>query len=150
MRKSLGKRLISGVTAALTAVMIFPNVAPTSMAGETADINSARTVFSLDQGSALKKTNPPMMESPYKTADELYAQISFEDETGSPSAVDIADNQYYLLVHAVGKDGTANMFGGAAYKYADGESRDAYQLIEIGDGPKWTSAKLDASLCPSP
>ena len=50
MRKSLGKRLISGLTADLTAVMIFPNVAPTSMAGETADINSSKTVFSLSRG----------------------------------------------------------------------------------------------------
>ena len=44
MRKSLGKRLISGVTAALTAVSLFPNVLPNSMAaGETSDINSAKT-----------------------------------------------------------------------------------------------------------
>ena len=149
MRKSLGKRLISGVTAALTAVMIFPNVTPTSMAGETADINSAKTVFSLERDGALTykyTTNwmgMPMEQTTYKYADQLYAQINFEDEAGSPAAVDLGDNQYYLLVHAVGRSS-----GGTGYQYKDGENRDYYKLIEIGDGPSWTTEKFGEDLRP--
>ena len=85
MRKSLGKRLISGVTAALTAVSLFPNVLPNSMAaGETSDINSAKTIFSLDREGALKKAD----DVTYKYANELYAQLNFVDEAGNPAEGD--------------------------------------------------------------
>ena len=142
MRKSLGKRLISGVTAALTAVSLFPNVLPNSMAaGETSDINSAKTIFSLDREGALKKAD----DVTYKYANELYAQLNFVDEAGNPADVKVGDNEYYLLVHAVGRS-SSNPFGG--YVYKDDESRDYYQLFEIGDGPSWTSAKFSDELRP--
>ncbi|MDO4864393.1 MAG: SpaA isopeptide-forming pilin-related protein, partial [Ruminococcus sp.] len=139
MRKSLGKRLISGVTAALTAVMIFPNVAPTSMAGETADINSAKTIFSLDREGALAKSDGRT----FKYANELFAQLNFEDEAGEPADVKVGDNQYYLLVHAVGMSSQ-----GVGYKYKDGENRDYYKLYEIGGGPSWTTEKFGDELRP--
>ena len=151
MGKTLGKRLISGVTAALTAVMMFPNVMPTSMAGETPDINSAKTIFSLDREGALKKNfgaGPGFgFAQGYKYPEELFAQINFEDEAGNPADVKVGDNQYYLLVHSVGMD---NPNGGPwSFKYKEGDNRDYYQLIEIGDGPSWTSDKFSNSLRPA-
>ena len=124
MRKTLGKRLISGVTAALTAVMIFPNVMPTTLAaGGNPQLDAAKKVFSLDRDGDLASSMGWMIN--YKYADQLYAEIDF------PQSVDIPAQSYYLLVHAEGMDTTPFEMMNRNFKYNDGEDRDYYKLYEL-------------------
>ena len=133
MRHSISKRILSGITAALTAVMIVPNSLPDSMAaGEEQDLSKAPRIFDLDE-SALR------MPSGKKSAHDLFTEIDFENADGTPANVATPDNTYYLLLHAVGDDSDTQ------FQYSDGESRENYKLIEIeADGTAWNSGKLDS------
>lgn len=133
MRKSISKRILSSITAALTAVMLVPNSLPDSMAaGEYQDLSEAPRVFDLDE-NALKQN---WMK---KSAHDLYTEIDFENADGTPASVTTPDNTYYLLVHATGDDKDSQ------FRYGDGESREHYKLIEIeANGTSWSSGKLDS------
>ncbi|MCR5542484.1 MAG: hypothetical protein K6F71_16895, partial [Ruminococcus sp.] len=126
MKKTFGKRFISGMTsAALAASFVlgaFPGVSSVLMT------SSAEAVTGFEYDDSKNELS----------ADKTQARINFKGAKGESVSVTTSDNTYYLLVHAVGKDTVLN---GTSFKYfEDGESKDAYDLIEINaDGTDWTS-----------
>ena len=138
MRKTLGKRLLSGITAALTAVMVVPNVAPITMAaGGNPTLDSGGAVFSLQREADLKYGS--VYNTRYKYANELYAEIDFQSADGDPVSVDIPAQTYYLLVHAEGQSS-----GGGGYVYptdTPDADKNYYKLYELGSGTSWSTGE---------
>ncbi|MBE6869215.1 MAG: hypothetical protein E7494_10715, partial [Ruminococcus albus] len=126
MKKTFSKRFISGMTsAALAASFVFgafPGVSPVLMT------SSAEAVTGFERDNTDNSLS----------AENTTAKVNFRSTKGESVSVSTSDNTYYLLVHAVGKD---TDYQGTTFKYfEDGESKDAYDLIEIdADGTDWTS-----------
>jgi len=126
MKKTFSKRFISGMTsAALAASFVlgaFPGVSPVLMT------SSAEAVTGFERDNTDNSLS----------AENTTVKVNFRSTTGESVSVSTSDNTYYLLVHAVGKD---TDYQGTTFKYfEDGESKDAYDLIEIdADGTDWTS-----------
>ncbi|MBQ8966377.1 SpaA isopeptide-forming pilin-related protein, partial [Ruminococcus sp.] len=127
MKKTIGKRIVSGVTALLMAASV-----------SVSDLN----LFSVIEASAEGEGAFSYAGSELGgvSGSNLYAGVSFTDANGKSVGVNIPDNTYYLLVHAVGDDG----MGWGAFKYEENETKETYKLIEIsGNTSYWKSEKFD-------
>ena len=117
MKKTFGKRFISGMTSAVLAASFvfggFPGISSVIMSSSA----EAVTGFS-------RENNDNRMNS-----GNTKVNIRFRNTTGENVNVDTADNTYYLLVHCVGED--PEIAGSTVEYFNNGESRDAYDLIEI-------------------
>ncbi|ADU21474.1 SpaA isopeptide-forming pilin-related protein [Ruminococcus albus] len=126
MKKTFGKRFISGMTSAVLAASFvfggFPGISSVIMSSSA----EAVTGFS-------RENNDNRMNS-----GNTKVNIRFRNTTGENVNVETADNTYYLLVHCVGED--PEIAGSTVEYFNNGESRDAYDLIEINaNGTDWTS-----------
>jgi uncharacterized surface anchored protein len=126
MKKTFGKRFISGMTsAALAASFVlgaFPGVSSVLMT------SSAEAVTGFERDNSNSELS----------AANTQVKVNFKGSKGESVSVTTSDNTYYLLVHAVGKD--VEKYGTTFKYFEDGETKDAYDLIEIiADDTDWTS-----------
>ncbi|SFD03544.1 MSCRAMM family protein, partial [Ruminococcus albus] len=126
MKKTFGKRFISGMTsAALAASFVF---------GAFPGVSSVLMTSSAEAVTGFERDNTDNSLS----AQNTNAKINFKSASGESVSVTTSDNTYYLLVHAQGKD--SDLFGVTFKYFEEGESKDAYDLIEINaEGTDWTS-----------
>ncbi len=131
MKKPIGKRIAGFLAAAALAVTTIgtPLVDPLNAIAEgeaSSALDIESPVFSFDN----TETNHTG-----SGANTIKAQINFTDGSGAAITPENDGYNYYLLVHAKGKDSN---WGG--YTYNEGESKDHYQLVKIGtNNSTWTS-----------
>ena len=133
MRKTLGKRLISGVTSALMAVSLtLPNGLIGSV-GEQFSAKAAGPVATL-AGEDLN-VGGPMKVNPA----ELFVRLKFRTTEpsgyGSDNKINVTmsddDNEYYIIAHAKTADTYSTGYGPPAnFPYAD-DNRDFYGIYEV-------------------